>query len=92
MIARREEICLAAQIGLTELYNRIDDGAYADLGLLHRQLDAAVAEAYGWPAGIAHDDDAIVQLLLDRNREIAASSRQYDPFESSIVPPQFPLT
>ncbi|HET7044400.1 MAG TPA: DNA methyltransferase, partial [Gaiellaceae bacterium] len=41
LIERRQEICLERQIGLTKLYNEIDDGAYRDLAGLHRRLDEA---------------------------------------------------
>jgi hypothetical protein len=34
----------------------------ARLANAHRELDAAVAEAYGWPADIG-DEDALVRLL-----------------------------
>ena len=39
VIARRSEICLERQIGLTELYNEVDDGAYRDLRELPVALD-----------------------------------------------------
>ena len=55
MVARRSTICLERQIGLTQLYNEVDDGAYRDLRDLHVALDEAVAAAYGWPASAAHD-------------------------------------
>ena len=80
IIKRRQEICAAGAIGLTTLYNQVDEGAYADLKALHRKLDEAVAEAYGWPKAAAHDSDAIVHQLLELNREIAAGKRRYDPF------------
>jgi len=80
IIKRRQEICAASAIGLTTLYNQVDEGAYADLKALHRKLDEAVAEAYGWPKVAAHDSDAIVQRLLELNREISAGKRRYDPF------------
>ena len=32
------------------------------------------------PKAAAHDSDAIVQQLLELNREIAAGKRRYDPF------------
>jgi len=56
LLARRSEICLSEQIGLTTLYNQVDDGAYVDLKRLHRALDEAVADCYGWPANVAQDD------------------------------------
>jgi hypothetical protein len=39
-----------------------------------------VAESYGWPKSVAHDDDDMVQRLLKLNREITAGERGYDPF------------
>ena len=64
LIARRSEICLERQIGLTKLYNEVDDGAYRDLRELHDALDEAVAAAYGWPASAAHDAQESNRLLL----------------------------
>jgi hypothetical protein len=68
------------EIGLTRLYNEVDDGAYADLAKLHRELDEAVAAAYGWPRAVAHDADETNRRLLELNREIAAGTRPYAPF------------
>jgi hypothetical protein len=47
---------------------------------MHKELDEAVAAAYGWPKAIAHYGNEIVQRLLSLNREIAAGARRYDPF------------
>ena len=80
MIARRSEICLDRQIGLTQLYNEVDDGGYCDLKELHVALDEAVAAGYGWPASAAHDPRESNRLLLELNREIAAGRVAYDPF------------
>jgi len=80
LIARRSEICLERQIGLTKLYNQMDDGAWADLRRLHRELDEAVAAAYGWPRRIAQDPAETNARLLELNRAIAAGEREYDPF------------
>jgi hypothetical protein len=82
--ARRSEICVERQIGLTKLYNQIDDGAWADLRDLHRELDEAVAAAYGWPRSVAHDGTETNRRLLELNREIAAGQREYDPFRMSV--------
>jgi N-6 DNA Methylase len=38
VITRRREICAAREIGLTSLYNELDEGAYADLRDFHLQL------------------------------------------------------
>ena len=79
--ARRSEICLDRQIGLTRLYNEVDDGAYRDLRDLHDALDEAVAAAaYGWPASAAHDTHESNRLLLELNRAIAAGEIDYRPF------------
>ena len=80
MVERRQAICADRQIGLTTLYNEVDDGAYADLRTLHEQLDRSVAVAYGWPAGAATDPDESNRLLLELNGRIAAGEADYDPF------------
>ena len=80
IVARRQEICLERQIGLTSLYNEVEDGAYTDLAALHRKLDEAVCAAYGWPRSIAADPDETNARLLALNQEIAAGNRPYDPF------------
>lgn len=80
LYARRSELCLEYSIGLTKLYNLMEDGAFADLAALHRTLDQAVVDAYGWPRAVAQDSEALVGLLSQRNREIADGVRLYDPF------------
>lgn len=47
-----------------------DQGLIGILRDLHDQIDAAVAEAYGWPADLS--DDEILHRLVDLNRERAA--------------------
>jgi hypothetical protein len=84
VISRRHEICTKEDIGLTALYNLVDEGAYTDLKALHKQLDEAVAAAYGWPKAAAQDGDEIVQRLLELNREITAGTRTYDPFGAQV--------
>jgi hypothetical protein len=80
MVERRQEICLERQIGLTRLYNEIEEGAYRDLRELHVALDEAVVEAYGWPRRVAHDAIESNRLLLELNRAIAAGEVGYNPF------------
>ncbi len=79
-VARRQEICRERQIGLTKLYNEVDEGAYRDLAQLHRELDEAVAAAYGWPKSAAHDPAESNRRLLELNRKIAAGEVEYAPF------------
>jgi hypothetical protein len=85
LIAERQHICVTEQIGLTELYNRMDDGAYATLAGLHARLDAAVAEAYGWPASVLADPLDIRARLVALHREISSGTRTYDPFSPPAV-------
>lgn len=80
LITRRSAICADRQIGLTRLYNEVDDGAYTDLRDLHRELDEAVAAAYGWPPHVASDPHDTNRRLLELNRAIAAGECPYDPF------------
>ena len=47
-----------------------DAGLVGILRDIHDRIDAAVAEAYGWPAGL--DDEAILTRLVDLNRARAA--------------------
>ena len=81
MIGRRSVFCLERRIGLTQLYNEVDDGAYRDLRELHVALDEAVATAYGWPASAAHDPQESNRRLLELNRAIAGGDVPYNPFD-----------
>jgi len=83
IIERRQAVCVERGIGLTALYNEVDDGAYADLREVHGQLDRAVAAAYGWPASVASDPDESNRRLLDLNRRVAAGEVAYSPFPPS---------
>ena len=80
VIRRRQEICADQDIGLTTLYNQVDEGAWADLRDLHRRLDEAVAAAYGWPAAVAVDIDQAMRRLMELNAAIHAGRIPYDPF------------
>ena len=92
-IKHRNKICTENDFGLTELYNMVDEGGYADLQKLHKQLNEAVAEAYGWPKTVAGDSDEIVRRLLELNREIATGTRIYEPFNVPFgAPMQLPLS
>lgn len=80
LYARRSELCAEHGLGLTKLYNLMDDGGFADLKKLHRDLDVAVAAAYGWPASVAQNPDDLVLRLTELNRQIASGEREYHPF------------
>lgn len=76
----RASIAEQTGLGLTQLYNQVDDGAWKDLRDLHVELDEAVAAAYGWPRHVAHDPDESNRRLLELNRAIAAGEVDYRPF------------
>lgn len=81
LLSRRTEICSAEQIGLTKLYNAVDDGAWTDLKALHKELDEAVVDCYGWPKTVAQDPKDLVRRLTELNREIVEGRREYGPFD-----------
>ena len=78
LIQRRDEICLEAEIGLTDLYNLVDEGAYRDLSDLQVALDNAVADAYGWDKTAAIEPDESNRRLLALNLEIAMGEAAYE--------------
>lgn len=80
LYARRSELCIEHDLGLTKLYNLMDEGAFSDLAKLHRDLDVAVAAAYGWSASVAQNPKDLVERLADLNRQIATGERDYHPF------------
>ena len=80
LLTRRSEICQVEEIGLTKLYNAMDDGAWVDLRALHQDLDEAVVECFGWPKAIAQDNRELVRRLTELNREIIERARPYAPF------------
>ncbi len=49
-------------------------GLVSVLKQIHDELDAAVADAYGWPADLA--DEAILERLVALNKERAAEERK----------------
>jgi hypothetical protein len=76
----RRKICRDHAMGLTDLYNQMEDGAWTQMRKLHSDLDEAVAAAYGWPRRVAHHADESNRRLLELNRAIAAGEVEYDPF------------
>lgn len=81
IVDHRRELCWGNGIGLTKLYNSVEEGGHHSLADLHVQLDDHVAEAYGWPTAAARDDDAIVRGLGVLNRAISDGEIDYDPFD-----------
>ena len=80
-IAIRGTLCREHQVGLTTLYNHLDDGAFAGLADRHRTLDRAVAAAYGWPPSVTGEDpNATNERLLALNFAVADGRQPYAPF------------
>ncbi|WP_345379250.1 DNA methyltransferase [Demequina sediminis] len=79
LYARRSELCIEHQLGLTKLYNLMDEGGFADLKALHKRLDEAVAAAYGWPKAVAQDGPELVRRLRSLNRDIVEGRVAYEP-------------
>jgi hypothetical protein len=71
LYARRSALCLEHNLGLTKLYNLMDEGGFQDLKALHKTLDEAVADGYGWPKSVAQDAAELVRRLRILNRAIA---------------------
>lgn len=84
LIELRQAICVEKEIGLTVLYNQVDEGAWSEIADLHRRLDAAVAVSYGWDSAVAQDPLEIKARLADLHRRIQ-DGLQYEPF--SAPPP-----
>ena len=82
LIERRQAICVEREIGLTDLYNQVDEGAWRDLRELHEELDRAVVGAYGWPTGITNDPLELKTRLAALHAEISSGAVPYDPFEA----------
>jgi hypothetical protein len=73
----RAHYCEEESVGLTDLYNLMDDGGFTDVAKAHKKLDVAVADCYGWPHDLAQDIRALRGFLLDLNRDISEKTRQY---------------
>lgn len=81
LLDRRKDICVTEGIGLTKLYNAVDDGAWTEIAGLHARLDQAVARSYGWPRTVAQDDAEIVRRLTARNLAVSGGRVPYLPFD-----------
>ena len=79
LLARRHEIAVSDRIGLTDLYNLVDDGAYQDLAKLHRALDEAVVAAYHWPVSVAQNRDDLRSRVWQLNQQIGQGKGVYAP-------------
>ena len=79
LIEIRQTICVENEIGLTVLYNRVEEGAWSEISDCHRGLDDAVASAYGWTADVARDPLEAKARLAERYEQISAG-QSHSPF------------
>jgi hypothetical protein len=84
VLDRRSAICVERSIGLTTVYNEIDEGAYEDLAGMHVALDEAVAAAYGWPRSTAERLSETKTRLYELNRSISEGGYDYHPFDGDV--------
>ena len=80
LLALRSTLCREHEIGLTALYNAVDDGAFTALREAHRALDLAVVSAYDWSSALLEDVRARNRALFERNAAILAGELEYSPF------------
>ncbi len=80
LLELRSMLCREHDIGLTALYNAVDDGAFTALRDAHRSLDLAVVSAYDWPSGLLDDVRARNRRLFDLNAAVLAGAVEYSPF------------
>ena len=80
LLALRDQLAAQDGLGLTQLYNAVDEGAYVELQKAHRRLDEAVASTYGWPKTAAQDDVDLVRRLGELNTAVANEAASYQPF------------
>ena len=76
----RGTLCAEHRVGLTELYNRLDDGAFTSLRAVHHELDLAVIAAYDWSSAYLDDVRIRNRALFELNAEILAGTGTYAPF------------
>jgi hypothetical protein len=80
LLALRSTLCHEHGLGLTALYNAVDDGAFAALRGAHESLDLSVIAAYGWSSALLEDTRARNGALLELNAAVLAGSVEYTPF------------
>lgn len=80
LVAARQAITTREGIGLTNLYNAVDEGAWQDIADLHRDLDLEVLKAYDFPASLRDDPLELKARLATLHAEIQAGRHPYSPF------------
>ena len=84
IIPLRRAACDAISAGLTKVYNLMDDGGFVELKAAHRELDLAVAAAYGWNSTMLDDSARLLDALFDLNAQCAVDPN-YAPFPKTNI-------
>lgn len=79
IVELRRRYCNELQVGLTALYNLVDEGGAVELAEAHLELDNAVLDAYGWSHDLLANPDKLLMHLFELNAAYAKDS-SYDPF------------
>lgn len=82
IVEEREAACESMGLGLTKVYNLMDEGGFVELKRAHNELDRAVMDAYGWPVDLLEDPVQLLDRLYDLN-EACSSDSSYAPFPRS---------
>jgi hypothetical protein len=83
IVELRRSACDSVNAGLTKVYNLVDEGGFVELKAAHRELDVAVADAYGWDAALLDDPKALLEALFDLNARCAGDD-SYLPFGAPV--------
>jgi hypothetical protein len=75
--AERARACRDHHLGLTDVYNLLDEGGFRDLAAAQAALDRAVSAAYGWRQDVVHHRSSVLRSLLERNLAITAGEIPY---------------
>ena len=86
IVETRKKACEQLGKGLTKVYNLMDDGGFVELKAAHRELDLAVADAYGWDSIMLDDSARLLDALFDLNAQ-CASDPNYKPFANVNLQP-----
>ncbi len=82
MVRLRTEASRNQRLGLTKVYNLMDEGGFTELKAAHHELDLAVIDAYGWDKLLLGNREVLLSKLFDLN-ESCAKDPNYDPFGKS---------
>lgn len=78
IVSQRKIACENFNLGLTKVYNRMEEGGFVELKKAHDSLNSSVLECYGFSKDISHVE--LLEKLFDLNAKFA-KNRNYRPFE-----------